>query len=68
MTMIFAAGAVDALTASIGAESVRWQGVALLSVKIMRVTGTDSNLSPSGGGRSDSTLPYTVSFGPTIRI
>jgi hypothetical protein len=34
----------------------------------MRVTGTDSNLSPSGGERGDSTLPYTVLFGPAIRI
>src|SRR5262245_17222166 len=38
------------------------------SAMTMRVTGAGSNLSPSGGGRGDSTLPYTVSFGPAIRI
>jgi hypothetical protein len=36
------------------------------SAMTMRVTGEDTNLSPSGGGRGDSTLPYTVSFGPAI--
>jgi hypothetical protein len=38
------------------------------SAETMRVTGADTNLSPSGGGRGDSTLPYTVSFGPATRI
>src|SRR5262245_27016063 len=40
----------------------------LASAKTMRVTGTDTKLSPSGGGRGDSMLPYKVSFGPAIRI
>jgi len=40
----------------------------LANAKTMKVTGADSNLSPSGGGRGDSTLPYTMSFGPAIRI
>jgi len=38
------------------------------SAKTMRVTGTDSDLSPSTGGRGDSRMPYAVSFGTAIRI